>query len=177
MNGTAALTGKTTALTGAAIVDAFASAGVEFVVALPDIVTCEGVLWPISSDDRFRLVMVCKEDEGVSICSALSYANRRAVLLIQHTGFLDSVNAIRAMCTDYGLPVVMAVGLQGMEPDLAPAQSRHAGIRMLEPIIDAMQIGYTILDEHSTGDEIVSRIERAYAEPAPFVFLIPRSPL
>ena len=76
-------------------------ARVEFVVALPDIVTCDELLWPIAREDNFRLVNVCKEDEGVSICAGLSYAGKRAILLMQHTGFLDSINAIRVMAMDY----------------------------------------------------------------------------
>ena len=38
-------------------------------------------------------MQVCKEDEGISICSALYATGHRSLLLIQHTGPLDSVNA------------------------------------------------------------------------------------
>ena len=91
-----------------------AQAEIEFVVALPDIVTCDELLWPIERSQSFRLVNVCKEDEGVSICAGMSYAEKRALLLMQHTGFLDSINAIRVMGMDYQLPVVMMIGLQGI---------------------------------------------------------------
>ena len=74
-------------ITGASIIQAFKDADIRTVVALPDIVTCETVLWPISSDSSFQFVPVCKEDEGVSICAGLSYCEHRAVLLMQHTGF------------------------------------------------------------------------------------------
>ena len=81
-------------LQGLSIQAALREAQVEFVVALPDIVTCDGLLWPITREKCFRLVNVCKEDEGVSICAGMSYADKRAILLMQHTGFLDSINAI-----------------------------------------------------------------------------------
>lgn len=163
-------------LVGNDIIQALDRCAVEFVVALPDIVTCDGVLWPLSKDDRFRVVMVCKEDEGVSICAALSYVDKRAVLMMQHTGFLDSINAIRALCCDYGLPVVMLVGLQGMEPDRQPAESKHKGIRMLQPILAAMDIPCTVVDERSSSDDIAGFIESAYEEPRAAVMLIARSP-
>jgi len=82
-------------ITGAAILDQIALSGVEFIVSVPDITTSAGLLWPIVEDKRFRLIRVCKEDEGVSICAAMSMAEKRALLLIQYTGLLDSINALR----------------------------------------------------------------------------------
>ena len=103
----------TAPLRGAAIVEAIKQSGVEFVVALPDIVTCETVLWPINRDPDLKLITVCKEDEGVSICAGLSYCDKRALLLMQHTGLLDSINAVRVMAAEYQLPICMMVGQIG----------------------------------------------------------------
>ena len=72
-------------------------AGVGVIVSVPDIVTSDALLWPISKDPDFQLIRVCKEDEGISICAALSYSNKRALLLMQQTGLMDSLNAIRAI--------------------------------------------------------------------------------
>ena len=71
---------------GKEIIDAIKKAGVEFIISVPDIVTSDGLLWPISKDPDLKLVRVCKEDEGVSICAAMSYSNTRALLLMQQTG-------------------------------------------------------------------------------------------
>lgn len=163
-------------LRGGAIIDAVKAAGVRFAVALPDIVTCENVLWPMSHDPDLRLVPVCKEDEGVSICAGLSYAEQRAVLLIQHTGLLDSINAIRVIAVEYSLPVVMLVGLQGMEPDRMPAHSSKYGIRIVEPLLEAMELDYVVLTGGGDVESIADRIERAYEASSPLVFLIARSP-
>ena len=62
---------------GAAITAGIKAAGIRFVIAVPDIVTSEGLLWPISRDPDFDLVRVCKEDEGVSICAAMASAVER----------------------------------------------------------------------------------------------------
>ena len=86
----------TVELHGAAIIAAIREAGVEFVLSVPDIVTSDGLLRPIADDPGFRLVRVCKEDECIGIASGLHYSDRRALILIQYTGFLDSLNAIRA---------------------------------------------------------------------------------
>ncbi|MEL6104105.1 MAG: decarboxylase, partial [Pseudomonadota bacterium] len=108
---------------GGAIIAGLKQAGVKFVVALPDIVTSDGLLWPISHDPDLRLVRICKEDEGISICAAMAYSGTRAVLLMQQTGLMDSLNALRAIGMDYKQPICMMVGLQGKEPHLAADQS------------------------------------------------------
>ena len=76
---------------GEAIIAQLKQAGVGVIVSVPDIVTSDGLLWPISKDPDFQLIRVCKEDEGVSICAALSYSDTRALLLMQQTGLMDSL--------------------------------------------------------------------------------------
>ena len=164
------------ALQGASIIESIKKAGVKTVVALPDIVTCNGVLWPIKRDPDLRLVPVCKEDEGVSICAALSYCEHRAVLLIQHLGFLDSINAIRVMAVEYDLPVVMILGLQGMEADRTPSRSGKLSVRIVEPICQAMGLDYEIVFDESNISALESGINRAYEQSRPFAMLIARSP-
>ena len=102
---------------GEAIISQLKVAGVGVIVSVPDIVTSDGLLWPISKDPDFQLIRVCKEDEGVSICAALSYTDTRALLLMQQTGLMDSLNAIRAIAMDYHQPLCMMVGLQGKAPN------------------------------------------------------------
>jgi len=161
-------------LQGKNIQAALQEARIEFVVALPDIVTCDELLWPIAREDNFRLVNVCKEDEGVSICAGLSYAGKRAILLMQHTGFLDSINAIRVMAMDYQLPIVMMIGLQGLEEDRAPSESAQNGVRIVEPILNSMDIPYLVLNDDSDSSAISKAVDSAYSAPRPLVFLIPR---
>lgn len=162
---------------GQAIMDALKQAGIEFIVSVPDIVTSDGLLWPISKDPEFKLVRVCKEDEGVSICGAMSYNNTRALLLMQQTGLMDSLNAIRAIGVDYQLPVCMMVGLQGKEPDKKSSASSSYGVRVIQPVLDAMQIAYRVIEEPEDVQHICADIEQAYQSSSTFIFIIGRSPL
>ena len=159
---------------GERILSALIRANVEFVVAVPDIVTCDELLWPIARKQSFKLISVCKEDEGVSICAGLSYADKRAVLLIQHTGFLDSINAIRVMGMDYQLPIVMMIGLQGLEKGRAPSDSDLNGVRIVEPILKTMDIQYQILNGTEDVEGVPVAIEEAYDASQPRAILIPR---
>lgn len=164
------------ALRGASIIESIKRAGVRTVVALPDIVTCDGLLWPISKDPELKLVPVCKEDEGVSICAALSYCDQRAVLLIQHLGFLDSVNAIRVMSVEYELPIVMLLGMQGLESDRIPSQSAKLSVRMVEPICQCMGLDHEILFDESDVGVVEPAINKAYDLSKSVAILIARSP-
>lgn len=164
-------------LKGSSLIGGLKESRVEFLVALPDIVTCDSVLWPATIDPSFTLVPVCKEDEGVSICAALSYCSRRAALLIQHTGFLDSINAIRNIAVEYQLPVVMIVGLQGMEPERAPIDSQKLGIRILEPICSALGLSYRILTGESHAALVKECVDWSYENSKPIALLIATTPV
>src|SRR4029078_10482435 len=109
-------------------------------VALPDRTTTENVLKPLLADPELRVVQICKEDESVSICAGLHAAGQRAVLLMQYTGLLDSVNALRGIAVDGRNPVCMIVGLLNKEPGVAPTQSKWYGVRIVEPVLDAVEV-------------------------------------
>jgi sulfopyruvate decarboxylase TPP-binding subunit len=163
-------------LTGADLVKAIKRAGIRFVVALPDRTTSEHLLKPLLDDGELRVVQVCKEDEGVSICSGLYAAGQRAVLLMQHTGLLDSINALRGVAVEGKNPVCMIVGLLGKEPGVLPERSRSYGVRIVPPILDAMQIEHHLIETAEDVDNVTRAIETAYERSSPVVMLIGREP-
>lgn len=166
---------ETTGPSGAKIIAALKEAGVAHVAALPDIVTSQGLLWPLSKDKDLSLIRLCKEDEGVSICAGLAYCDKRAVLLMQQTGFFDSINAVRAIACEYEQPICMLVGLLGKEPGTRPAQSESFGVRIIEPILDAMAIDHFVIEEDGDIAQLPPAIDKAYATSRPLAALIGRS--
>ena len=163
-------------LPGAAIVGAIKDSAVEFVFSVPDITTSEGLLRPIAEDSDLRLIRVCKEDEGIGASAGLSYCDRRALLLIQQTGLLDSINAMRGVAVEFSLPICLMVGLLNMEPGVPPQQSKSYGIRVVEPILDAMGIKHELIDTEKDIAKIQPAIDHAYAASEPVVLLIGRTP-
>lgn len=174
---TASTTTAASTLSGRAIIDALKRTGVEFIISVPDICTSAGLLKPISEDPALRLVRVCKEDEGVSICAALSFCDQRGVLLMQQTGLMDSLNAVRAIGVDYRNPVCMMVGLLGKEADIAPVDSRSFGVRVITPILDVMGIRYCVLDSDHDLEAGMLAVEDAYRQSTPVVLLLGRNPV
>ena len=161
-------------LQGAAIIEAIKESGIEFVVALPDITTSQGLLLPIVQDPNLRLIRVAKEDEGVSICAGLSLCDKRAVLLMQNTGLLDSINSVRGTAVEFEMPVCMIVGLLAKEPDVAPTESSRYGVRITEPILDAMGVEHHLIEQPQDVAKIGPAIDNAYATSSPVVLLIGR---
>ncbi len=160
---------------GQTIIESLKNAGIRFVVALPDIVTSEGLLWPISRDKQLRLIRICREEEGVSICAAMSYNDTRAILLMQQTGLMASLNALRAVGMEYRLPVAMMVGLQGKEVHLSPEKSNSYGVRIIRPVLDAMGIPHTLIEQPDDVSQIVPAIDDVYSRSLPHALLVGRA--
>ena len=163
-------------LLGGSIIAEIKASQVEFVISVPDITTSEGLLRPLAQGTAPRLVRICKEDEGVGICAGLAYTGRRSLLLIQQTGLLDSINALRGVAVEYSLPICMMVGLLEKEPGIPPMQSKRYGVRIVEPILDAMGIAYHEIEGEADVAKIGPAIDNAYAQSRPVVLLIGRRP-
>src|SRR5271154_5440213 len=163
-------------LHGGGIIAAIKASGIEYVLSVPDIVTSSGLLAPIAKDRDLRLIRVCKEDECIGIASGLSYCDKRALILIQHTGFLDSLNAIRGIAVEYKQPICMMVGLLQHDPELAPRASPRYGVRIIEPILDDMGIVHHLIGEDADIGKIQPAVDEAYRQSHPVAFLIGRSP-
>jgi sulfopyruvate decarboxylase subunit alpha len=162
---------------GSAILAALKTAGVDFVVALPDIVTSDGLLWPLARQKDIRLVRVCKEDEGIGICAGLGFAGKRSVLMMQQTGLLDSVNALRAVGVEYEQPIAMIVGLQGKEPGVLPSKSAKVSVNAVEPILDALGVDHVLVETQADEALVAPAIARAFENSRPVCVLIGTPPL
>jgi sulfopyruvate decarboxylase subunit beta len=161
-------------LDGSAIIASMIKASVEIVVAVPDITTSAGLLWPVSMSPDFQLVRVCMEDEGVSICAALALCRRRSVLMMQQTGLFDSLNAVRGIAVEYKQPVCMLVGLLGKEPGVPPHLNKKYSVRTVEPILKTMEVPYFCVEENEDIEKIPAAIDRAYETSSPLVVLFGR---
>lgn len=164
-------------LDGGAIIRAVKQAGVRWVVAVPDLHTARGILYPVSQDKDLKLIRVCKEDECFGIAAGLECAGERALILIQYTGFLYAMNAIRAVAIEHKLPMCMMIGLLSKEPDVPPRQSLKYGVSITEPILDVLNIPHHYIDTPPDIAKIKPAIENAYATSRPVAMLIGRKPV
>ena len=163
-------------LHGEAILQEIRASGVAYALMLPDVHTSKGLLDPLVRSGNPPLVRLAREDEGIGIASALSYCNKRALLMMQYTGLLDSVNAIRAVSLDYKLPLAMMVGLLGHDPAKPPHESPRYGVRIVTPILDAMGVEHHTLYDDRDLPKIRTAIDRAYDASKAVAILVARRP-
>src|ERR1700712_4425448 len=168
--------GAAAGLSGQSIIDEIKASAIQFVISVPDITTSEGLLRPLAKLSDPRLIRICKEDEGVAICAGLSFPRKRGLLLIQQTGLLDSINAIRGNAVEYQLPICMMVGLLEKEVGVMPRQSKKYGGRLVEPILDAMGVAYHNIEEDPDITKIRPAIDKAFTDSKPVVLLIGQTP-
>jgi sulfopyruvate decarboxylase TPP-binding subunit len=163
-------------LHGAAVLDALEAAGVEVVISVPDLTTSEGVLRPLATHPRLELLRVCREEEAIGICAGLLAGGKRAAILIQYTGFLASINAIRAIAMEYRQPICMLVGLLFVDAPEDPRQSANYGVNRMIPLIEAMGMPYRLARNDEDAAAIAPAIARAFELSQPLTVLITRYP-
>ena len=164
-------------LHGAGIIQAVKDAGVSHVLSVPDLHTAKGLLTPITADKDLTLVRACKEDETFGIAAGLAYGDKRALILIQYTGFLYAINAIRAIACEHKQPMCMMIGMLGKEPGVAPQQSKRFGLRIIEPILDVMGIERVYIDVDADIPKVTQAIRKSYETSTPVAMLIGRKPV
>ncbi|MCC2096488.1 MAG: decarboxylase [Hyphomicrobiales bacterium] len=161
-----------TVLHGKKIIDAVKQAGIEYVLSVPDLHTSRGLLFPIADDPDLKLIRVCKEDECLGISAGLTYGNKRALILLQYTGFLYAMNAIRGVGVEYKQPSVLMIGMLGKEPGVLPQDSKRFGLRIIEPMLDTLGIPHIHIETDADIAGITPAINKAYETPFPTAILI-----
>ncbi|MCZ6637698.1 MAG: decarboxylase [Alphaproteobacteria bacterium] len=164
-------------LSGGAIIEAIKDAGVEYILSVPDLHTSLGLLMPIADDPELRLIRTCKEDECLGISAGLSYGDKRALILIQYTGFLYAMNAIRAVAAEHQRPICLMVGLLGKPAGVAPRDAKRIGVRAVEPLLDVMGIRHQLIETDADVPLIAPAINEAYENSHPTAFLIGQRPV
>lgn len=159
-------------LNGSTIIGQIKQAGISHVLSVPDLHTSRGLLWPLASDPDITLIRVCKEDECLGIAAGLTYGDKRALILIQHTGFLYAMNAIRGVAIEQKLPICLMIGLLQKEPGVPPRQSSKYGLRIVEPILDAIGIPHVCIETDDDAPHVGRMIGEAWSTSSPRAILI-----
>jgi hypothetical protein len=69
------------------------------------------------------------------------------------------------------------IGLLGHEAERKPAESGRYGVRIIEPICDAMGIPHHVISEDADIAKVKPAIDKAYADSFPVALLIGRRPV
>ena len=137
---------------------------VRFVVTVPDWVQIP-LHRAVEAQKKIRMISCCTEHEAFMVAGGLHIGGSRAAVVIQQQGLYAGLNAVRGIGLDAGVPLVILMGQFGREVENfgeSPRKSKRRVVRMLEPLLDTLEIPYWNIEK---ADQ-VGRISEAYAEAA-----------
>jgi sulfopyruvate decarboxylase TPP-binding subunit len=151
-----------TMLTGPTVVAALKGCGVTHVIWLPD---SELGTWEqaLTGPDGLPLIRVCREGEAFAVAAGLLLGGKKPVVLLQCTGLFEAGDALRNVVHDLKLPLFFIVGVrshylhrEGKTADSCPV--------FTEPILQAWQIPYVVLDRGHSADDLARAYRQAHVE-------------
>ena len=129
-------------------------AGITLVATLPD-VNLSDLLAEVESDDEVIHVPLCREEEGIGICTGAYLVGKKCAAIMQNGGFFNSCNAIVSTLLQYQIPVLLLVYYAG---DIGDRTFSTSGA-MTEPVLQALGIRYYILRDPVDSAELIKRAQ------------------
>ena len=152
------------------IIAALREQGVSLITLVPD-----EPLMPLiagaQADASFTTLTATREEEAIGIASGAALGGRRAAVLMQSSGFGNSVNALASLVVPYQLPIPLFISERGTLGEHNAVQVPIA--RTLRPALDALGITHVTLDRLDELTFIVGRtLRQAFLTQAPVAFLL-----
>ncbi|MFD9305175.1 thiamine pyrophosphate-binding protein [Streptomyces sp. NPDC060048] len=128
-----------------------------------------GVLAPLLSllGDRDDYHVVAREDNAVAMAAGAALAGRTPVVLMQNSGFGQSVNALASLVVPYRIPMLLVVSLRGIHPDRT-SENLVMG-QLTEPILAGLGVESACLvseradEQLAVAHRVLTEERRAYA--------------
>ena len=125
------------------IVDAMKQAGINFVCSLPD-ANLAKILAAVDQEPELAHVTLCREEEGIGICTGAYIGGRTPAIIMQNGGLLNSCNALTTTALNFNIPVLLMVYYAG---DFGDEGFATLG-SVTEPILRGLNIRYSVLRKH-----------------------------
>lgn len=112
-----------------------------------------------------------REEEAIGIAAGAALGGRRSVVLMQSSGYGNSVNALASLAVPYQLPVLMIIGERGVLGEFNPVQVPIS--RTIRPSLDALGIPHRTLErEDEVGPVAQKVIQQCFQTNSPTVIFI-----
>ena len=139
------------------IVDALKKQGITHAIGVPDNGSAR-IYEILRAEPDIEVITVTREGEAFAIASGLYVGDKKPVIIIQNTGFLESGDAIRGTVVNMQVPVVVFIGYRGYHNRDANGKWVDSVATFLEPTLKAWNLPYEMLET----DDDVSCIGRAF---------------
>jgi sulfopyruvate decarboxylase TPP-binding subunit len=147
--------------------------GFQWIVWLPDSET--RTMYDLMRDDpELRLVQVCREDEAVGICYGLLKGGQRAAVMIQNTGLMNAIDAIRGIPIRMRQAMLLLIGYRGYRTMVGKTDPVDNAAVFTEPLLQALQIPYYLIRTSADVGKLRQAYEQAQRMCAPAAVLVTR---
>lgn len=158
-----------------AFVRAFERQGIEFVTTVPDMLQIALHCELEKPDSRIRSINCTTEDQAVETAAGLYAGGKRVAILVQNQGFFAAINSVRALGLDGRIPLFMVMGQFGREwANLGrdPRESKRLMVRMLEPLLETLDIPYWRLETAADEGNIDKACAAAFDRGGPSALIV-----
>lgn len=156
------------------ITEELADAGVKVICALPE--TWLGALLDsLTSDHRFEVIPVAREEEGVGIVTGFFFGGKPGAVLMSNSGFLTCACALNGLATRAGIPMLLLISQRGELGETQVLQGDIASVTV--GMLDGLGIKYFRLDDLENVNVLRKALTLAYCHRAPIAVLLGRDAL
>jgi len=151
---------------------ALRAAGLDFFVSVPCKLLGELIV-KLADDPNIIYTPVSREEEGVGMACGAFLSGRHPAIVMQNSGFGNSINAIMALLNYYRIPVVFVVSHRGSPGEPIEAQKMMGNV--ICDLLDLVDI--EVLDLKSPGQiaEVPPAIAQARMQQRSIAVLLPFS--
>jgi sulfopyruvate decarboxylase alpha subunit len=107
------------------------------------------------ADPEITTFAASREEEAIGIAAGAAMGGRRSVVLMQSSGFGNTVNALASLAVPYQLPILMIIGERGVLGEFNPVQVPIS--RVIRPSLDALGIFHRTIEREDELEAIASR--------------------
>ncbi len=130
------------------------------------------LIFELSNDPSCEVINPVNEAVAMGMASGAYLATRRIpMVLIQNSGFCNTLNCLTSLNQVYGIPVVYLISWRG-EPGTKDAPEHDIMGGRLERILDAFDVPYRVLTEAAYANEIAAVVDLAKTRRSPSALLL-----
>ncbi len=135
------------------ILESMKEAGINFVTSLPDF-NIARLIELVDGDQDIKHVPLCREEEGIGLCTGAYMGGKTTAVIMQNGGFLNSCNGITTTALNFNIPMLLMIYYAG---DIGDEGFSTLG-SVTEPVLNSLGIRYFLLRKM---DEIKNTIKGA----------------
>jgi len=135
------------------ILESMKEAGINFVTSLPDFNLAK-LIELVDGDPEIKHVALCREEEGIGLCTGAYMGGKTTAIIMQNGGFLNSCNGLTTTALNFNIPMLLMIYYAG---DIGDEGFSTLG-SVTEPVLSGLGIRYYVLRKM---DEIKNTIKGA----------------